>query len=163
MLPGDRCLPGALVCCLFGWLAAVPARSLLCVAFLVLGFTALSAGGRRWSPGASSMCPLAWWFGLLPFRLVINGALLVSAMLGLLVWWLDLLPCQLVVGGPCSVPACHACLVAGSAATSAGGRRCPPSAVCHACRLALGFTTLSAGGRWCPPGCLPAFHCVLSV
>ena len=111
-------MPGALVCCLFGWLAAVPAWSLLCAAFLELGFTALSAGGRRWSPGASSMCPLAWWFGLLPFRLVVGGALLASAMLGLLFWWLDLLPFQLVVGGPCLVPACHACLVAGSAATS---------------------------------------------
>ena len=37
MLPGDRCLPGALVCCLFGWWAAVPAWCLLCIACLVAG------------------------------------------------------------------------------------------------------------------------------
>jgi hypothetical protein len=57
-----------------------------------------------------------------------------------------LLPFQLVIGGPCSVPACHACLVAGSAATSAGGRRCPPSARLPC--LPLGAGIYRPFGRW---------------
>ena len=102
---------------------------LACHACLVAGSAATSGGGARLAPSCcvcSLACVLALVAPLLPFRLVVGGALLVFALFGLLCWWLDLLPFQFVVGGPCSVPACHACLVAGCAATSAGGRRCPP-------------------------------------
>ena len=139
---------GSLLGLFFCWLDLLPFQPVVggpclvpaCHACLVIGCAAVSAGGRRCPPGGCLLGLLAWWLDVPLFRLV-GGVRTVPASHGLLggwqfawpaIWWLVLLPFQLVVGGLCSVPACHACLVTGCAASSAGGRRCPPS-VCLPC------------------------------